>query len=62
MRDSLECIDEVLSHWLDPDPESPKECNYPVSWEGLYKLLEDVELKDLVTVELKQALDSYTLH
>ena len=50
----LECINPVLSHWLD-------ECNssdyYPISWEGLQCLLEDAELSE-VTAELKQALTS----
>ena len=48
----LECINPVLSHWLD-------ECNvseyYPISWEGLHCLLEDAELRE-VTKELNQAL------
>ena len=54
MKDPRKCINEVLHCWL----ESPSE-TYPASWEGLYKLLEDIELKE-VAIELKQALDSYT--
>lgn len=50
----LECINPVLSHWLD-------ECNgseyYPISWEGLQCLLEDAELSE-VTTQLKQALSN----
>ena len=50
--DPLECINEVLSHWL----ENPTDY-YPASWEGLYDLLEDVELNE-VAEELKQVLDN----
>ena len=52
MRDPQVCIDSVLSHWL----ENPT-FHYPLSWEGLYSLLEDVELGE-VTVKLKQALSN----
>ena len=51
----LECINAVLNHWLQNGTESNSD--YPVSWEGLYLLLQDVELTE-VAVELKEALDN----
>ena len=51
-KNPLECINPVLSHWLDDTNQSDY---YPNSWEGLYSLLEDAELAE-VAVELKQAL------
>ena len=56
MNDIRECTDEVLQFWL----ESPLNTNgdYPVSWEGLYKLLTDLELSEVAN-ELKQAVDSH---
>ena len=53
MKDPRNCINEVLYYWL----EGPSE-TYPASWEGLYQLLEDIELKQVV-IELKKVLDSY---
>ena len=38
-EDSLKCIDSVMSCWLQHPTD-----DYPVSWEGLKKLLIDVEL------------------
>ena len=50
-EDSLKCIDSVMSHWLQHPTD-----DYPVSWEGLKKLLQDVELsevaKDIEDIEL----------
>ena len=54
MRDSLDCINEVLSYWL----ENPT-IDYPISWEGLYELLEDAGHSEVVQ-KLKKAVD--TLH
>ena len=51
----LECINPVLSHWLDECNGTPDHEYYPLSWEGLHCLLEDAELSE-VTSELKQAL------
>ena len=48
----LDCINPVLSHWLDDCNDSEY---YPISWEGLQYLLEDVELCE-VNTELSQAL------
>jgi hypothetical protein len=53
MGDPSMCINEVLEYWL----ESPNE-TYPATWEGLYKLLEDAELKEIANT-LKQVLDSH---
>ena len=51
-EDSLQCIKRVLSHWLDHPTEE-----YPASWEGLYRLLEDIECSD-VAKTLKQCVDA----
>ena len=51
----LECINPVLSHWLDEYNGTADHEYYPLSWEGLHCLLEDAELSE-VTSELKQAL------
>ena len=47
-----ECCEAVLSYWLDHPPH-----NYPVTWKGLYELLDDSELGQVV-IELRQALDN----
>ena len=49
-RNVFECIDLVLNHWFEHEPD-----DYPVSWDGLKKLLEDVELCQ-VAKELDLAL------
>ena len=49
-NDPLECIRNVLNHWLD-NPGG----NYSTSWEGVYQLLEDAQLSEVV-VPLKEAL------
>ena len=51
-KDDKECCEAVLSHWLDHPPR-----HYPVTWEGLYELLDDSELGQ-VAIELKQAVDN----
>lgn len=48
--DPQECINPVLSHWLDKPTDE-----YPVSWKGLCCLLEDVQLSQLAN-ELEEAL------
>ena len=53
-EDPIENIDAVLSHWL----ENPTDY-YPITWEGLYHLLEDTELGRLAE-DLKLALDNAT--
>ena len=50
--DPLNCIREVLTYWLDNDPRT-----YPVSWEGVYELLDDAELTDFVA-PLKEAIEN----
>ena len=53
-EDSLKCIDSVMSHWL----KCPID-DYPVSWEGLKKLLKDVELSKVaedIELALRNAL------
>ena len=50
-EDAKECCELVLSHWLDHPPH-----HYPATWKGLYELLEDCELGQVVT-ELKRAVD-----
>ena len=51
-EDPVDSINAVLSHWL----ENPTDY-YPVSWEGLDRLLNDAELGQ-VAEELKQALNN----
>ena len=50
-EDPIDSIDAVLSHWL----ENPTDY-YPITWKGLYRLLEDTELGQ-VAKDLKLALD-----
>ena len=49
-EDPMDSINAVLSHWL----ENPTDY-YPISWEGLDRLLNHAELGE-VAEELKQAL------
>ena len=51
-EDPMDSIDAVLSHWL----ENPTDY-YPISWTGLYRLLEDAELSQVAT-DLKEALNN----
>ena len=46
----MDSINAVLSHWLDNPTDY-----YPISWEGLNRLLNHAELGE-VAEELKQAL------
>ena len=50
--DDKECCTAVLSYWLEHSSH-----NYPATWEGLYELLKDSELGQVV-IELKQAVDN----
>ena len=50
--DPLNCIREVLTYWLDNGPHT-----YPVSWEGVYELLDDAELTNFVVL-LKEAIEN----
>ena len=50
--DAEDCCEKVLSHWLDHPPR-----RYPVTWEGLYKLLDDSQLGE-VSAELCEAVDN----
>ena len=50
-RDShMDCCRAVLGHWLDDPPEE-----YPTTWRGLFELLEDCRLGQVVS-ELKNVL------
>ena len=51
-KDAKGCCDKVFSHWLDNPPRY-----YPVTWEGLYELLNDSELGQVAT-DLKRAVDN----
>ena len=51
-KDSKECCEAILSHWLDHPPR-----HYPATWKGLYELLDDSELGQVAT-ELEQAVDN----
>ena len=42
-RDDIQqCCQDVFIHWLENPPP-----DYPVTWEGLYELLEDLEFTQL---------------
>ena len=49
-KDAAECCRAVLDTWMEAPPPG-----YPVTWEGLIELLEDVDLGEVVT-ELKTVL------
>ena len=51
-KDAKGCCDKVFSYWLDNPPRY-----YPVTWEGLYELLNDSELGQVAT-DLKRAVDN----
>ena len=51
-KDSKDCCEKVLSHWLDHPPRS-----YPATWEGLYELLNDSELGEVAT-QLRVAVNN----
>ena len=50
--DDDECCEAVLSHWLDHPPR-----HYPATWEGLYELLDDSQLSQVV-IELHNAVNN----
>ena len=52
ISDSNDCCEAVFSHWLDHPPH-----DYPVTWDGLYELLDDSELSE-VTIELRRAVEN----
>ena len=51
-KDSKACCTAMLCYWLDHPPR-----HYPVTWEGLYELLNDSELGQVAT-ELKSAVEN----
>ena len=51
-KDSEDCCEEVLFHWLDHPPR-----RYPATWDGLYELLDDSELGEVAT-QLCEAVDN----
>ena len=52
LKVQLECTNTVLCHWL----ENPTDY-YPKSWDGLQRLLKDVQLSE-IAIDLKRALDN----
>ena len=52
-HDPKECCRSVLAKWLENPPS-----DYPPIWQGLFDLLEDSQLGQVVT-ELKTALAKY---
>ena len=50
--DAKGCCDKVFSHWLDNPPRY-----YPITWEGLYELLNDSQLSQVAT-DLKRAVNN----
>jgi hypothetical protein len=55
-RQEYSCITAVFGRWFE---NAPNARDYPKSWQGLIKLLKDVELGQ-VAEELKKALSSQT--
>jgi hypothetical protein len=55
-RQEYSCITAVLGRWFE---NAPNARDYPKSWHGLIKLLNDVELGE-VAKELERALSSPT--
>ena len=51
-KEDEESCRAVISYWLDHPPR-----HYPATWEGLYELLDDCELSQVI-IELKQAVDN----
>ena len=51
LRNTTTCWNRVMEHWLAGGGRP----DYPPTWEGLYTLLEDMELKEIAE-ELKKAL------
>ena len=49
---AMNCIRQVLTRWLESSNDI-----YPVSWEGLYELLKDAELTDVIA-PLKEAIEN----
>ena len=50
--DSVDCWCEVMEHWINTDG---KGCDYPVTWDGLYSMLDDLEYCQ-VARDLKTAI------
>ena len=51
--DDRECCEAVISYWLD----HPRH-HYPITWEGLYELLDDSELGQVAS-DLKKAVENH---
>ena len=51
-KDAQYCCDVVLRHWLEHPPRQ-----YPATWEGLYELLDDCELGEVMK-QLKHAVEN----
>ena len=51
-KDADDSCEAVFSHWLDHPPS-----DYPVTWKGLYELLNDCDLGQVAT-ELKDAVEN----
>ena len=51
-KDAEYCCDVVLRHWLKHPPRG-----YPATWEGLYELLDDCELGEVMN-QLRHAVEN----
>jgi hypothetical protein len=56
---TLPCIKALFKKWFENATRLPNAKDYPKSWHGLIKLLNDVQLGE-VAEELKRALSSQT--
>ena len=51
-EDTFECCQYVLGHWIAEETVSHE---YPVTWKGLHRLLDDLELAEIAS-QLDEAL------
>ena len=57
-NDPERCWEEVMSAWCEEEQGADE---YPVTWNGLYQLLKDVEAPE-VAEQLKEAVTKFTLN
>ena len=56
-RSPEDCVFQVFVRWLENAPQLPSYSQYPLTWRGLYNLLQDSEHGEAAS-ELKVALSS----
>lgn len=58
MLDSYRCCTDVFNHWIQNDGHRP---NYPLSWQGLYDLLCNIEHRSAAE-DMKRKLSKDGIH